>query len=106
MKNIKFYEAPKYNTPEYEKIEDMIYRTEVVMDNGDKIHFDRHVKEDQQLHPYRVNITMNGTPMTGSNYGIFARYTNLNEQELSEKIKDSLDKQRIQFKKRSQEMDR
>ena len=33
MKNIKFYEAPKYNTPEYEKIEDMIYRTEVVMDN-------------------------------------------------------------------------
>jgi hypothetical protein len=35
MKNIKFYEAPKYNTPEYEKIEDMIYRTEVVMeDNG------------------------------------------------------------------------
>ncbi len=27
MKNIKFYEAPKYNTAEYEKIEDMIYRT-------------------------------------------------------------------------------
>ena len=81
-------------------------QTDVVMDNGDKIHFDRHVKEDQQLHPYRVNISMNGTPMTGSNYGIFARYTNLNEHELTEKIKDSLDKQRIQFKERSQEMDR
>lgn len=27
MKNIRFYEAEKYNTPEYEKVEDMIYKT-------------------------------------------------------------------------------
>ena len=34
MKNIRFYEAEKYGTPEYEKIEDMIYKTkEVRSDN-------------------------------------------------------------------------
>lgn len=34
MKNIRFYEAEKYSTPEYEKIEDMIYKTkEVRSDN-------------------------------------------------------------------------
>ena len=27
MKNIRFYNAPKYSTPEYEKVEDMIYKT-------------------------------------------------------------------------------
>lgn len=31
MKNIRFYEAEKYGTPEYEKIEDMIYKTKEVM---------------------------------------------------------------------------
>ncbi len=30
MKNIRFYEAEKYGTPEYEKIEDMIYKTKEV----------------------------------------------------------------------------
>ena len=34
MKNIRFYEAEKYSTPEYEKVEDMIYKTkEVRSDN-------------------------------------------------------------------------
>lgn len=34
MKNIRFYEAEKYGTPEYEKIENMIYKTkEVRSDN-------------------------------------------------------------------------
>ena len=27
MKNIRFYEAKKYSTPDYEKVEDMIYKT-------------------------------------------------------------------------------
>ena len=27
MKNIRFYEAEKYNTDKYEKVEDMIYKT-------------------------------------------------------------------------------
>ena len=26
MKNIRFYEAEKYNSDDYEKVEDMIYR--------------------------------------------------------------------------------
>ena len=30
MKNIRFYEAEKYSTPEYEKVEDMIYKTKEV----------------------------------------------------------------------------
>lgn len=36
MKNIRFYEAEKYNTPEYEKVEDMIYKTveEKSVDDG------------------------------------------------------------------------
>ena len=27
MKNIRFYEAEKYNSDDYEKVEDMIYKT-------------------------------------------------------------------------------
>lgn len=36
MKNIRFYEAEKYNTAEYEKVEDMIYKTVEVksLDDG------------------------------------------------------------------------
>ena len=36
MKNIRFYEAEKYKTPDYEKVEDMIYKTleEKSVDDG------------------------------------------------------------------------
>ena len=36
MKNIRFYEAEKYGTPEYEKVEDMIYKTKE--ERSDNVH--------------------------------------------------------------------
>ena len=78
-------------------------QADIQMDNGDKIHIDRKVKPDQQLHEYFADYTLNGKKQ---NFGAFAKYVSRHENEIKKKITEELDRQRAAHARRNQEMDR
>ena len=79
---------------------------DIKMDNGDKIHVEQEMKKDQQVNPYRRKYMMNGKEASGRDFYIFARYVDLNKEEMSEKFKEVLDHKRAERAKRNEEMDR
>ena len=80
--------------------------SDIVMENGDRIHIERQKSEDQKLSLNRADFTINGKAMTEKDFSIAARYIDLHEAEFRTKVTTNLDKVRANIARRNEDKGR